>query len=80
MNSKQYKSSRLDADDYSYYNDYEVMKVRRRGRQNAGWRSRRRGHGWLTGTAHTINECSRYLLLSVVTVLLLNSTVDTIRL
>ena len=77
-NSKQYKSSRVD-DDYNYYNDYEVMKVRRRDRQNAGWLPRRRGHGW-RNVADAVHAQTRYMciLLSTVSALLLISTGNTI--
>jgi len=79
VNSKQYRSSRVVDDDYSYYNDYEVMKVRRRGRQNAGWPPRRRGHGWRSA-ADAVHAPHRYMciLLSTVSALLLISTVKTI--
>jgi len=80
VNSKQHQSVRVD-DDYSYYNDYEVMKVRRRGRQNAAWRPRRRGRGHRTsGTRSTraINKPTQYLLLSTASILLLTSTVSTV--
>jgi len=86
VNSKQYRSSRVDDDDdYSYYNNYELMKgSRRRGRQHArGWRSQARGHrrrGWRAATAHSVNTQTAYLLLFTVSVglLLPISTVDTI--
>jgi len=79
VNGKQYKSSRID-DDYSYYNDYEVMKAgrRRQGRrQNAAGRRR-----VATAAAHSVNAhtTSLALLLSAASALRLISTVPSIRL
>jgi len=69
-NGKQYKSNRID-DDYSYYNDYEVMKAGRR--RNAGWRR--------TASAAGHHAPSpRLLLLSAMSALLLVSTLPSKRL
>ena len=79
VNGKEHRSRRVD-DDYSYYNDYEVMKIQRRGRQNTDWRSQRRGRGHRNATTRSANAQTRYLLvLCSVSVLLLIATDERIR-
>jgi len=64
---KQYKSRRID-DDYSYYNDFELMRA-------GAAAGRRRGYGrrrTANATGHEPTQ-SRYVLLSAVIVVLLLS-------